>query len=214
MYRWFESRILWGLLLVLAGVIFLLQNLGYLDFGALIWAILLAAGGIVFLSVFISDREQWWALIPGMALLGVAALIFLNELAPGIAEGIGGSIVLGSISLAFLIIFLLNRSNWWAVIPGGVLLTLAFVAGISEVLPGLETGGIFFIGLGLTFSLVALLPTPEGQLTWAWIPAGIMLLMGLFLIAATEEWINYIWPLALILGGGYLLLRVFRTRTG
>jgi hypothetical protein len=40
------SRIFWGGLLILAGVIFLLDNLGIITFGDLIWAILLGAGGI------------------------------------------------------------------------------------------------------------------------------------------------------------------------
>jgi hypothetical protein len=102
--------------------------------------------------------------------------------------------------------------NWWAVIPGGVLLTLAIVAGLSENLEGIETGGVFFLGLGLTFALLALLPTGDGKLTWALIPAVVLFLMGLLITAAAAEFINYVWPAALILGGLYLLYRAFRSR--
>lgn len=77
---------------------------------------------------------------------------------------------------------------------------------------GFETGGIFFLGLGLTFLLVAIIPTPEGQMRWALIPAVILLVMGLLLTAALTQLINFIWPLALILLGLFLVLRAFRGR--
>jgi len=75
-----------------------------------------------------------------------------------------------------------------------------------------ETGGIFFIGLGLTFALVGLLPAPRGRMRWAFIPALVLLVMGLLIFAAAEQFINYLWPVALILVGLYLVFRTFRPR--
>jgi hypothetical protein len=207
MFRWLGSRILWGSLLILAGLMFLLQNLGVFRFGDLFWGVLFILGGGAFLTIFLQDRAQWWAIIPGFTLLGIGVIIGLTVLAPGFMAIIGGSIVLGSIGLAFLIIFLLDREKWWALIPAGTMLTLTVVAAISQAVPGMETGGVFFLGLGLTFGVVALLPTSAGRMSWAWIPAGILALMGLLLMAAAGSLIGYLWPLVIIAAGGFLILR-------
>lgn len=214
MTRWLESRVLWGALLILGGVMFLLQNLGIITFGDLFWAVLLGLAGVFFLSLFLQNRANWWALIPGFTLLSIAILITLSRLAPQLSDVFGGSIVLGGIGTSFLVIYLFDRRNWWAIIPAGVMLTLATITVLGEVATGIEVGGFLFLGLGLTFALVALLPTPQGQMRWAWIPAGILILMGLFIAAAAGELLGYVWPLALILVGGYLILRTLFFRTG
>jgi hypothetical protein len=80
---------------------------------------------------------------------------------------------------------------------------------LGEAFSGIEVGGIFFLGLGLTFGLVAIIPTPHGQMKWAFIPAGIMIVMGLLITAALSPLINYIWPSALILAGLLLVFRAY-----
>jgi len=205
-----ESRILWGVVLVLAGVLFLTENLGVLHLGDLFWVLIFVASGVFFVSIFVQNRASWWALIPGLTLFSVGLLVFLNWIAPALGDLWGGSIVLGGIGLSFLLVYLVERENWWALIPGGVLLTLALVAGLDELNPGIATAGIFFLGLGLTFALVALLPTPQGEMRWAWIPSGILLLMGTIFLIAWENMLAYLWPAALILLGGFLILRSFR----
>ena len=51
--KWLESRTLWGSLLILGGVLFLLQNLGFLNLGNRFWVIVLGLGGLFFLGFFI-----------------------------------------------------------------------------------------------------------------------------------------------------------------
>ena len=210
--KWITSRVFWGLLLIAGGVIFLLENLNILEVGGLFWAVLFAIAGLVFLTVFIGDRQHWWALIPGIILLAIGSLIFLDAVSPQATERLGGVIVLGGIGLAFLIVYLVNRANWWALIPAGVMFTLAAVALLEGTMSDFETGGIFFLGLGLTFLLVALLPTPDGYMRWAFVPAGVLLLIGILMTAALTQVINIVWPLALILAGLFLVLRAFRSR--
>jgi hypothetical protein len=201
-----EWRIWVGILLVAVGALLLLQTFSLLHFlWEAVWAILFAAGGVVFLVVFLGSEERWWAAIPGMALLGIGALIGLSIL--GLADAIGGAAFLGALSLAFWLVYLRRHQNWWAVIPGGVLLTLAWVAGLEQIVPWVETGGLFFVGLALTFGLVYLLPTPQGRMTWALIPAAILFVVGLIVIFATTPMLRFLWPAVLILGGGYLVLR-------
>lgn len=206
-----ESRVYWGVLLIAVGALFLLQSLGIIQMAAIFWPVVIGVASLAFLFVFLRAPEiNWWAAIPGFVLLSVAGIGALDQLAPGAGETWSGPLFLGSIGLAFWVIYFVNPEHWWAVIPGGVLLTLALVAGLSPVLQGVEMGGIFFLGLGLTFALLALLPTPEGRLTWSVIPAVVLLAMGALITAAAAELINYLWPTLLILGGLYLLYRTFR----
>jgi hypothetical protein len=90
--------------------------------------------------------------------------------------------------------------------------TLAIVALLDTSASSGASGGIFFIGLGVTFALVAILPTSVGQMRWAWIPAGILGLIGLLILIAAESIINYIWPSAIILVGVWLIFRSISRR--
>ncbi|MCZ7552840.1 MAG: hypothetical protein B6D39_02500 [Anaerolineae bacterium UTCFX2] len=208
----FESRFLWGGLLILAGLLFLVDNLGIVKLGDLFWLILFIAAGAFFLSMFFQHRSNWWALIPGITLLSLGALTLINRLAPAVGALWGGLIVLGGIGISFIAVYLAERENWWAVIPGGVLLTLALVAGLDARNPSTRTAGIFFLGLGLTFVVLAILPTPQGEMRWAWIPAGILLLAGALFWLAAENLFVYFLPLTLIGFGGFLIWRALRRR--
>ncbi len=195
-----RTSIILGALLVVIGLAFLAQNLGL--FGGLenvIWVVLFGIGGLGFLYVFATNREQWWAIIPGFTLLGIAGLIGFGER----LGALGGAFFLGSIGLAFWVIYVLRRDFWWAIIPAGVLTTLAVVAAIADTMDGdgMAVGGFFFLGLAATFALVYLLPNPEERMKWALIPAGILGVMGLLMILSLGGLINYIVPAALILSG-------------
>jgi len=211
-----DPRLIGGTLLVIGGVLFLLQNFGNFQVGSLFWGVVFGIGAMAFLWTFLSDRGQWWALIPGCALLGLTVVLLLRVVAPSL-EDLGGAFFLGLLGLSFWVIYLNNRQYWWAVIPGGVLVTLALVAGIDSVLkeaPDALSGGIFFAGLGLTFVLLGFLPTPQpqGQLRWAFIPGGILLVMGLLIALTAAALINYVWPIALIVAGLALVWRTIRPR--
>jgi hypothetical protein len=210
-----DVSVIVGLLLILVGGLFLLQTLDVLVVGDYVWPFLFGAGGVVFLYVFLANREHWWAVIPGFTLLGLAGLIALSEFGPEGVDDWSAAFFLGMIGLSFWVIYLNAREHWWAVIPGGVMLTVALMVGLAPLLEsGFAEGGIFFLGLGLTFALLALLPTPEGPMKWAWIPAAVLLVMGALIVAALESLLQYVGPVALILGGGYLVLRVLRSSTG
>lgn len=203
-------------LLVFAGVLFLLGNFGLFDVGALFIALLFGAGGLVFLFVFLSHTDQnWWAVFPGFALLGIGSLIGLTTLIPS-AGPLGGGLFLGALSISFWIVYLMRPERWWAVIPGGVLLTLALVAVITSFgLPfaGELGGALFFFGLALTFGLLRFLPTPQGRLAWAVYPAVACAALGLLTFISIGGIFGFIWPAALILAGLYLVFRTTQRRT-
>jgi hypothetical protein len=205
-------RILWGLLLILAGVLFLLDLVDYISIGDYQWAIILGIGGLAFFSVFIADRNQWWSLFPSFGLLIGAAILFLETAFPELPGDIGGAIAMGGIGLAFLIIFLINTENWWALIPAGVLISLSLGLGLSIYIDGLEMGGVLLIGLGLTFGLIGLVPTQQGRMRWAFIPALILLAIGFIILLASFNLFLYLWPLGLIAVGVLIIYRVLKTR--
>jgi hypothetical protein len=98
-----------------------------------------------------------------------------------------------------------------------VLLTLVSVVffGEQQIIDSEALPGIFFLGLGITFGLVGLLPNPDGPMWWAWIPAAVLAGMGLFwmLLGGAVELFNLIWPVILIVFGGFLIFRtVFQRR--
>jgi len=214
MFKWLETRVLWGSLLILGGLVFLFQNIFHLQLGGLFWAALLALGRLAFISVYLNVRRHWGALIPGFTLLGVAATAFLSSFFPRLDNILGGLFVLGGIGLAFVTVYLADRQNWWALIPAGVMLTLAAISVLDQLAGGFGSGGLLFMGLALTFVLVAILPHPQGRMTWAWIPAGILAVIGLIVAAESENLIGYVWPLVLILGGLALIYRTLITRRG
>lgn len=207
-----DTPLVWGILLIIVGLLVLLQNLGVLgDNLSLLWAVVFAAVGIRFLYVFLTNRAVWWPLIPSFALFGLAGLLLMETL--GGVGAWGGAFFLGALALGFWAVYLVSRENWWAVIPGGVLLTLALVAGIGDSLGGVDSGAIFFLGLSLTFLLVAILPTPQGRMRWAWIPAVVLLVLALVILGESAGWLIYVWPIAIILVGAYFLFRALANRS-
>jgi hypothetical protein len=213
MMKRFDVRMVGGILAIIVGILLLLQNFGILGVVvALIWALIFAAAGLVFLYVFVTDRANWWAVIPGLALLGIAALIALDEFWPQVGDAVGGTLFLGALGLAFWIIYFINREHWWAVIPGGVLFTLALVTVASYVLGGDWAGGVFFLGLGATFGLLYFIPTPHGRMKWALIPAAVLVVMGVLITAVATGGLAFLGGAILILIGLYFLSRMFRAR--
>jgi hypothetical protein len=208
-----DSNIIVGVVLMGAGLLFLLLNLGLLGAAqSAIWAAAFALGGVAFLAVFGRDRARWWALIPGFVLLSIGALIGLTEFAPSFDDALGGVLVLGGISLSFWAVYLTDRARWWAVIPGGALLTLAALVGLSTRGAGEDLAWVLFLGLALTFGLVYLLPTGAGRNRWAIYPAGVLLVIALLIMGAMGQLLNILWPLALILAGLYIAYRTLRVQ--
>jgi len=206
-----NTNTLWGVLLIVLGGLFLLQVTGI--FGiltSLFWSVAFAAAGAVFLYVFLTGlHTRWWAAIPGFTLLGLAATIFYDRFAPPFFSDIGGAVFLASIGIGFIAIFFTNREKWWAIIPGGALLSVASVVLVSQAGIGfLNPASVLFIGLGLTFGLLGLMSTYlNTNLRWAYIPSAILLVLGIVIFSPFIGSLGWLLPLALIGGGAYLVLR-------
>jgi len=210
--RWLPLFI--GALLIIGGIFLLLGNFNILDVGGLFWPIILTLVGAFFLLLFLQDRRQWWAIIPGVTLLSIALLVGLREFISYEAFDIGGVIVPGGIGLSFLLVYVANREQWWAIIPGGVMVSISVMLLVQGFLPELTGVGVFFLGLGLTFLALTTINTAKGKMKWPWIPGGILLAMGFLFIVfgAAGDIFPYLGAIALIVFGIYILWRATRRK--
>jgi hypothetical protein len=188
-----------GFTLAALGVLILFSD----ALGDLGGAVFLGGIALSFWYVYATSRnERWWAIIPAGVLTALSLLI----VASAQFDEYSGAIVLGGIGLTFFIVYLTQpQERWWALIPAGVLCTLAGVTIAAEKFNAFETSGFFFFGLALTFLLVALL----AKMRWAYWPALVLGIMGVLGIASLLEFANYIWAVALIGAGGFILYRYF-----
>jgi hypothetical protein len=199
-----SAPLVWGGLLIILGLLLLAENLGWL--GSLqtpFWSLLLGAAGLFFLVTYIGDRKQWWALIPGLTLVGVAVAIFLAE-GELVADHVVAAIILTGVGLPFLLIFVFDRQHLWALIPA---LTMAGVAlGVSlegaGIINGTAVAGFVLGGIRLGFVSIYVI---DRQSWWVLIPGGIVGTIAIFFLIAAAA--RFIVPLAIILFGLLLLLR-------
>ncbi len=200
----FDPQIVFGLLLLTGGTLALLQTMGYLkDASNVFWGGIFIAIGLAFLALLLGGH--WWGVFPGFTLLALGIVIFL----PDGVDDLGGLVFLGGIGLSFWVSYFTSpRERWWALIPAGVLTTLAGMTIAAERFGEFQTAGFFFLGLSATFLLVALL----AGMRWAYWPALALGVMGVLGLASLFEIANYIWAVAFMGMGVFLLFRYFSNR--
>lgn len=204
---------IFGILLILAGVLLGLQQFGYLGgtVGDALFTGLWTLGAVYFGNIFLQNRTQWWFALIALVLGSWAVSGILDLLVPNLGMDVGGAIFLGAIGAGFILAYTRDRSNWWAIIPAGVLFTLAVIALIDD-LPGLpfESGALLFFGIALTFLALSFISVDGQRFSWALIPAAVLFAFGLFVGFGEEESWNLIWPGMIILVGAYFLVTSMR----
>ena len=204
-------RAIVGVLLILFGSIALLEALDLVhlegNLATWIFAGIFLLAGLIFLYVLIqSPKTNWWAAIPGCTLAGLGAMIALVNI-PNFIEEIGVGIFLASIGVSFIIILLIERSFWWPIIPAGIMISIALLVGLSFI-EAFDSPWLMFFGFAATFGAVALYTRkPEEKFHWAWIPALVFVILGGLMGLDKFELLKFILPVALLLVGGYFILR-------
>jgi len=202
----FDNGMIWGILLIGFGGLLLLQTLDIFNINTeTMFALAFMGGGLAFVARFVSDRRQWWAIFPAFGLFFVGFAIGAHHWFPRF--DLAGPVFLGGVGLAFLLVYLNNRhQSHWAIIPAGVLFTLACVASVYQITPRIDGGGIFFWGLAATFgALWALAPVRQAW-NWALIVAAILFGFGWLIIGGTF-FLKIGVPLVIIALGAFMLLR-------
>ncbi|NTU55194.1 MAG: hypothetical protein HGA79_02980 [Anaerolineales bacterium] len=126
-----------------------------------------------------------------------------------------GSVFLLAVALPFFIIYFRSgESNWWAIIPAGVMTTIAVIAtlGIAGWIRDTETGGysnaIMMGGLAVTFAVVWL----RHAKSWAKV---VTIVLAALTVASVffASYTEIFWPVAIILVGAYLLYTAMRPKS-
>lgn len=194
-----------GVMLFLAMVTLLVDNVG----GEWVGAMFLLIIALTFLFIYLNNRTRIWALI-------VAYVFGVLSIAPMLATGgemagYFGSVFLLAVALPFYILYFRSENNWWAIIPAGVMTILAVIttfaiAGwINDATSGGYVNAFLMAGLAVTFAVVWL----RHNKPWAKIVALILALLAVasgFFVSSYEIF----WPIAIILGGVYLLYSALR----
>lgn len=205
---------LFGLLLIFAGVLMGLQQYNLLggEWSDAIFVGLWALGALYFYDVYRRDQAQWWFGLVALVMAGMALSNALDLFIAPVGEAIGGAIFFGAIGTGFLLVYRRSQTNWWALIPAGVMFSLAAVTVVDE-LPlgsGFESGSVLFIGIGLTFLIISQLKVGKEDLSWAIYPAIPLLALGALVgFGEASAW-NYVWPGLIILLGVYFLVNALR----
>lgn len=196
-----RNSLIFGSLLILLGIVLLLETFDVIHVvGRLVWSIALAGFGLPFLLVFLSNRDQWWALIPGCILVGVGAGVLVGGTMTAI-------IINASIGLPFLLIYLNDREQWWGLIPAWVMECVAAIILLDWI--GLD----WFIDSFVMFAIAApflVVYVLNRDQWWALIPGGIMTAIGLLILIGETLSSTLFWAVGLMLAGGWMVYRYLR----
>jgi len=211
------SNFLIGVLLVLAGIAFLLNSLGYVSLDEeYVFALLLLCAGVVLVAAhFLLHYRVWAAIVGGVCIfIGAAIGVEHSMILPEEALGI---VLFGIAGLLFLSALRQGRKNWWAVIPGVFCLILAAEVALDIIGWRAEhyQGVVFMAGLGVMFGIIYFLKDGTHNLGWARYPSLV------FWILAVLAWVGsdindplerFIFPAILVALGGWLVVRSLKQK--
>lgn len=153
-----RSGLFWGLLLIGAGAVALAQQMGYIDqfTDPRVWIGIFAAVSLLaFLNYALSGWRQWGWLFPAGVFGGLAVTIMLatNNVD---SAAVATPLFIGLI-IPFAAAYLMDRArNWWALIPGGVMVFLALTTLLVDSAGGEWVGALFLFMIAISFLLVYL----------------------------------------------------------
>ena len=175
--------IIWGVLLILGGVLFLAQNLGYITTSTLLWAAVFGGLSVVFfVSYFASGVQNWGWLFP--AVIFAASAINIEMVRLGVTGNWMAIPVLLGLALPFLVAFSLNpTSNRWALIPAWVFVVITVISQVAGWIPGEFVAAFILYSIAVPFLVVFL--WNRGN-RWALIPTFVLAGVGLIPILVTR----------------------------
>ncbi len=202
-----KSNLLFGGLLVVVGLAYLLNNLDiiFIESEVTVSMVFWAIGAYLF-SKF-STTKGIGFLIAGVISTFIGLVIWLESI-PGFDDQFIGVIVLWTAAALFAVGFLRNSENWGFLIPTGILFTTGSMVWLDMILYNDDVlGSVFFLGLGATFGFLYLIKNEKNKLDWAKVPALCLVAFSGFLFLVTSDSLitDMFFPIILILLGGYLV---------
>jgi hypothetical protein len=209
-----RTRQWWAL--IPAGVMFFLSLIVVLSTSVdseWIGSLFLFAVAFSFFVVYLNNRTRQWALL-------VAYIMFVLSPAPimssfgGNVDEYFGSLFLFAVGFPFFVVYFRSKKNWWAIIPAGVMTTLAVIAGaaiagwIQDGNDGGFANSFLMGGLAATFAVVWL----RHAKNWAKVVTFVLAALAVASVFFAS-FTDIFWPVALILVGAYMLFTAMRPKT-
>jgi hypothetical protein len=167
------------------------------------WSLAEAIGG--------ASIGQW----VGIGLLALGGYLVLAQLVPGVT--LGGSLLMAVAGLGLLALHFTHRAGPWALYAGAVLASVGALRVLGDLLP-FTVRGETALGVGLAFAAISVLRHSQaGGYGWqgqvavvalAW--GGIQLALGL--LPGSPGLLDLVLPVAILVAGGWLLLRASSER--
>jgi hypothetical protein len=160
-----------GVVLILSGVFFFLMNFKVIpesgDLNNRVLGVIFFITGLVFTFFQGGGRGLFWFLIPA----GVAFTIAIITLIVGIDQLFSllnlGFFCLG-LSITFLLIFLLRKTEWWALLPSGALAGVCAWIVVATLQPPVGFHpAVFGFFVGLSFLAIYLFSVQKSRMRWA-----------------------------------------------
>jgi hypothetical protein len=172
-----KSSLFWGLLLIIGGGVALAQQLGYMDQlpdSAWMWVFALISL-VALVSYLTSGLKEWGWLFPAGVFGGLAVTVALAT--NNVDSAAVGSPLFFGLLIPFAAAYLTDRTrNWWALIPGGVMLFLAMTTLLVDNVGGEWVGSLFLFLIALSFFVVYL---NNHTRTWALLVAYILFVLSI-----------------------------------
>ncbi len=199
-----------GFVIIFAGIIALLVNMGVLTrVHEIFRGILFIIAGIIFHRLYI--KQKTWAIIPAITLYILGALLILKSVFM-LSSNILGVAILWSLAISTIIVYIKKQHLWWLALIAGILITLGTNALLEflQLLPNKLVNIIFFIGTGLTF--LYLWFTRTTNLKWTLFPALGCFLLAIYLYIDYSSWQRWdiLFSFGLIIVGTYLLYNAIK----
>lgn len=203
-----NTHLIIGGTLIVIGLLSLLNNLDiiFID-GQVAASLFFLSVGLVLFYQFFQKKSTGYLI--AAAIFTFIGLVTYLETIPGFDDNYFGVMFLWGIAALFAFGFLRNHEKWGFVIPAGIFLTLGCIVWF-DMLRFIDDdilGSVFFLGLGLTFGFLYLIRNEKNKLDWAKVPALGLIAFAVFIYLVTSDSfvVDLLFPLALILIGGYLV---------
>jgi hypothetical protein len=195
-----------GSALILSGIFFLLTNFSVIppvgQATDRVIGLLFFITGIVFAFFQGRGGGLFWFIIPaGVAFtLGTVILIagFQN-----IISYFAASVLAFGFGTTFVIIFLLQKAQWWALLPAGSLYGISFWIWINTLQPRLGYHPVFLIlCVGISFLCVYLFSVQKNIMRFALYTGAVITICGLiyYFVISFSEYMLF-WAILLIITG-------------
>ncbi len=159
---------------------------------------------VPFAVLFFTDRARWWAAIPAYSLVVISGLVALTIF--NLSLEIIGAFALLAVALPLWLLYMLDRSNVWAIVPAAIISGIAIVLLVAfSLFQAAAAEAYVIVNATLAVLSIALWLTVR-RLDWAvWLGAGFTASAVISVILPEGTW-----AMLALTTGAYIIYRLIR----